>query len=133
VHNTFTSKEDLIYANSVQQELYWCLCPNANLYIEGKLPEIGLFLQSEAVITLGTDSLASNHQLSILDEMKVLQEKESVPLEKLLRWATLNGARFLGVDHQFGSFENGKQPGINLIEHMDGDQISAASHLRRLV
>jgi cytosine/adenosine deaminase-related metal-dependent hydrolase len=133
VHNTFTSKEDLIYANSVQQELYWCLCPNANLYIEGKLPEIGLFLQSEAVITLGTDSLASNHQLSILDEMKVLQEKEYVPLEKLLRWATLNGARFLGVDHQFGSFENGKQPGINLIEHMDEDQISAASRLRRLV
>jgi cytosine/adenosine deaminase-related metal-dependent hydrolase len=133
VHNTFTSEEDLIYANSVQKELYWCLCPNANLYIEGKLPHIGLFLQSEAVITLGTDSLASNHQLSILDEMKVLQEKESVPLEKLLRWATLNGARFLGVDHQFGSFENGKQPGVNLIEHMDEDQISAASRLRRLV
>jgi cytosine/adenosine deaminase-related metal-dependent hydrolase len=133
VHNTFTSKEDLAYAASVQHGLYWCLCPNANLYIEGKLPDIGLFLHSDAVITLGTDSLASNYQLSILDEMKVLQEKESVPLEKLLRWATINGASFLGVDHQFGSFENGKRPGVNLIEHMNGDQISAASRLRRLV
>ncbi|MGN6615770.1 MAG: amidohydrolase family protein, partial [Ilyomonas sp.] len=42
VHNTFTKKEDVDYAKEQaadnQQNLFWCLCVNANLYIEGALP-----------------------------------------------------------------------------------------------
>ena len=66
-------------------------------------------------LTLGTDSLASNHQLSILSEMQTLQDHKNVPFEELLKWATLNGAEFLSIDDQYGSFEVGKKPGINLI------------------
>lgn len=133
VHNTFSSKEDVAYASSIHPRLYWCLCPNANLYIENKLPDVAMLHSAGLKITLGTDSLASNHQLSILDEMRVLQEQLDLPFELLLGWATLNGASFLGVDQQFGSFESGKQPGINLIENMDGGQISSATRVRRLV
>ena len=41
--------------------------------------------------------------------------KKNVHFEDLLKWATLNGAEFLGIDDQYGSFEVGKMPGINLI------------------
>lgn len=133
VHNTFTSKADLDYAVATHPHLFWCLCPNANLYIENRLPDIAMFSASGVKITLGTDSLASNHQLSILDEMRVLQEQAEVRFEELLLWATLNGAVFLGVDQQFGSFERGKRPGINLIQGLEGDRITTQTQIRRLI
>ena len=116
VHNTFSSKADVNYAKTQHHKLYWCLCPNANLYIENALPDVEV-LKNEAVkITLGTDSLASNHQLNILAEMQTLQEYQNISFEELLTWATLNGAEFLGIDSQYGSLSEGKKPGINLIK-----------------
>ena len=101
VHNTFTSKQDVVFAQQQHQRLYWCLCPGANLYIENRLPDVALLRDAGVTITLGTDSLASNHQLNILAEMKVLQELKEIPFEELLQWATLNGAAFLWFEAQF--------------------------------
>ena len=83
-------------------------------------------------ITLGTDSLASNHQLSILKEMQILQLHKQVGLETLLQWATLNGAAFLGIDDQYGSLEAGKKPGIILLEHLEHDTITDQTTITRL-
>jgi cytosine/adenosine deaminase-related metal-dependent hydrolase len=115
VHNVFTKAEDVKYASELHKELYWCLCPNANEYIEGKLPDVEMLRKSGARITLGTDSLASNDGLSILDEMMVLKEQLDIPFEDLLKWATLNGAQFMGIDDRYGSLEVGKKPGLVLI------------------
>jgi cytosine/adenosine deaminase-related metal-dependent hydrolase len=116
VHNTVSSKADIIFAKQSHQDLYWCLCPQANLYIENSLPDIDLLIDEEVKITLGTDSLASNKQLNILSEMKTLQQHKNVSFEKLLQWATINGAEFLGLTSLFGSIEVGKRPGLNLIQ-----------------
>jgi imidazolonepropionase-like amidohydrolase len=40
-----------------------------------------------------------------------------------LKWATLNGAKFLGIDQQDGSFEIGKKPGINLINQQKVEKL----------
>lgn len=116
VHNTVTSKADITFAKQHHGNLYWCLCPQANLYIENTLPDVELFISEDLKITLGTDSLASNHQLNILAEMKTLQSLKKVEFEKLLQWATINGAEFLGLEDIFGSIEVGKSPGLNLIQ-----------------
>lgn len=116
VHNTVSSKEDVAFAKQHPADLYWCLCPQANVYIENALPDVDLFISEGLKITLGTDSLASNHQLNILAEMKTLQSLKGLEFKKLLEWATLNGADFLGLSHQFGSIEVGKSPGLNLIQ-----------------
>lgn len=116
VHNTVSSKADIIFAKQSHQDLYWCLCPQANLYIENSLPDVDLLIDEEVKITLGTDSLASNMQLNILSEMKTLQQHKNVSFEKLLQWATINGAEFLGLSSLFGSIEVGKKPGLNLIQ-----------------
>jgi cytosine/adenosine deaminase-related metal-dependent hydrolase len=132
VHNTFTSREDIVFAGNIHQHLYWCLCPNANMYIEKRLPDTQLLRDAALKITLGTDSLASNHQLSMLAEMQTLQEQKAIPFTELLEWTTLNGAEFLGIDSRFGSLEKGKKPGINLIEFMDDEHISARTRIQRL-
>lgn len=132
VHNTKTSPEDVIFAQTQSQNLYWCLCPNANKYIENSLPDVNMLLQHELKITLGTDSLASNHQLSILKEMQILQEEKGIAFETLLKWGTLNGASFLGLDHCFGTLTLKKNPGIVLLENIEGDVITDATRIKRL-
>ncbi len=132
VHNTFSNKLDLDFAKQQHQKLYWCLCPNANLYIEDTLPDIDLFMDEELKITLGTDSLASNHQLNILAEMKVLQDHKQIAFNDSIIWATLNGAEFLGIDSEFGSFEIGKKPGVNLIKLDSEGKIFDETQIKRL-
>lgn len=116
VHNTFTDKEDVLFANNYNKNLSWCFCINANLYIENEVPYIPLFTSANCNITLGTDSYAGNWTLSILDEIKSLHQYfPEIKWEDLLTWGTINGAKYLGVEDKFGSIEKGKTPGLNLI------------------
>lgn len=117
VHNTLTSKADIGAAQMWSENVYWATCPNANLYIENRLPNYQNFIDDHVRMTIGTDSLTSNWQLSILEEMKTIQRFQSyVPFDTLIRWATLNGAQALGFDDTLGSFDIGKTPGINLLD-----------------
>lgn len=138
VHNTTTSEADMDYANQLSkqnaQDLYYTLCVNANLYIENKLPPIELLRNKKSNIVLGTDSLSSNHQLSILSEIKTITKHfPNIFLEEMLQWATLNGANALQLDSQFGSFGIGKKPGVILIDQIANNQITEASTVKRLV
>lgn len=118
VHNTFSNQEDIEFAMDRFEQLYWCLCPNANLYIENRLPEIPLLQKSAAQICIGTDSLASNHQLSILAElMSIEQYYPEIGWEQLLCWATWNGASALQMQDKLGKIEAHKTPGILWIKH----------------
>lgn len=121
VHNTCTSQEDIQFAKNTtlknQQNLYWTLCPNANWYIERKMPPIDLLRSEDATICIGTDSIASNYQLSIWSEIQRIQAHfPHIEIAEILSWATLNGAKALGMLEKLGSFEKGKQPGVVLID-----------------
>ena len=118
VHNTFTKKEDLKFAanyDSIEQ-IYFCLCPNANLYIENTLPDVALLLQENCNIVIGTDSYASNDQLNMYEEVKTICKNfPTIDLPTALQWATINGAKALELDGMVGSFEAGKKPGVVLL------------------
>jgi cytosine/adenosine deaminase-related metal-dependent hydrolase len=134
VHNTFMEESDLTEALEYGKKLFFCFCPNANMYIEGRLPDIPVFQKHKSRIVLGTDSLASNHQLSILEEMKTI--KKTYPLtftSQLLLWATSNGAKALDFDEKLGDFSKGKKPGVVLIDNTMGGEITDLSNSRRLV
>ncbi|HMN32773.1 MAG TPA: amidohydrolase family protein [Chitinophagaceae bacterium] len=120
VHNTFTSKDDIQYVRKFNKEVFWCLCPKANLYIENTLPLIENFIDEHCCIVLGTDSLASNDTLSIWDEISTIRKYNPlIPIETILRWATYNGALALGLESKVGQFQKGMQPGIVHIESFD--------------
>ncbi|HXH99870.1 MAG TPA: amidohydrolase family protein [Sphingobacteriaceae bacterium] len=134
VHNTYTSLKDIYFIRRFGRQITWCFCPNANLYIEDRIPKIEMFLTHNFNITLGTDSLASNDQLCMLSEIKVIQDRfPGIPLNRALSWATLNGARFLGIDNKFGSLETGKKPGLNLITNVVNSKLSADSKVKRIL
>lgn len=121
IHNTFMPEEDIIWANEYAAssgiKLVYCLCINANLYIENKIPPVDLLLKHHCHIVLGTDSYSSNWQLSIAKEIESLtQYFPHIPLSTILQWATLNGAKALQWEQDLGSFEKGKKPGLTLIQ-----------------
>lgn len=135
VHNTFAGKET-VRKVSERNNLFWCLCPNSNLYIENHLPKVEMLIGEGCEIVVGTDSLASNSTLSILEELKTIQGHfPSIPLETLIRWATLNGARALCRESIFGSIEMGKKPGLMLIQNADliKVKLTAESKIKRLI
>lgn len=119
VHNTFADAETV---NRVKQRgrTYWCLCPGSNMYIEKKMPPVEMLMKEGCDIVIGTDSFASNKYLSILAELKLIQEHfPSIGLQELIRWATISGAEALGEESNFGKIEPGKKPGLLLLENAD--------------
>jgi len=137
VHNTFSREDDIKFATSNQswsEKIFFCFCVNANQYIENTMPPVELFRKHNCKIVLGTDSLASNHSLSILDEMKTISEHfPDIPFEELLQWSTINGAKALEIDKVAGSFTQGNIPGVILIENTEGMKLVKQSSVRRIL
>jgi aminodeoxyfutalosine deaminase len=118
VHNTFTTSQDvnLLNISNSSTQFYFCLCVLANRYITDTLPSEQFVNNNLDKIILGTDSLASNHSLSILDEINCMQKQyKNLSKTDLLKFATNNASLGLGICEQYGSFKKGKKPGINLI------------------
>ena len=138
VHNSFTSEADIDFYKSLSDtnpSFFFCLCVNANKYIEQMLPPIKLLRKNNCLIVIGTDSYASNWQLNILDEIKTIQSAtaNSIPLAEVLQWATINGARALQLENLLGSFEKNKKPGIVLIEGMNDLILTEGSSSSRIL
>ncbi len=117
VHNTFTSNYEISLIKKLYKNTYWCTCPKSNLFIEGKLPNYNFFQNQN--LCIGTDSLASNNSLSILDEIKIIASNSNLDLQQLLVASCYNGAKALGFG-DLGSFEKNKNPGINLLKNSNG-------------
>jgi cytosine/adenosine deaminase-related metal-dependent hydrolase len=124
VHNTFMSKDDLM-------DVYYCTCPKANIYIEGTTPDYSFFNLEK--LCVGTDSLASNSSLSIIEELFCIQENSDFDLNSLLKIGSKNGADCLGFT-SLGTFENGKVPGINLLQNIDFNmKITTETTVKRII
>jgi len=133
VHNTYTSIKDLDFVDRMGRSVFFCFCPKANLYIEDRIPKIDNFLLGGHDIVIGTDSLASNDTLDILEELKVIhQEYPELDFNETIKWATLNGAKALNLDHELGSLEVGKKPGLVLLEGMDTFKLNSKVKVRRI-
>jgi cytosine/adenosine deaminase-related metal-dependent hydrolase len=140
VHDTFSNQEDVEYLMGEWPQHggkfpkpFFCICANANLFIEDSMPPLELIRKHHGEIVLGTDSLASNHSLDILEEIRTIQKHfPALSLEEMLRSATFNGAKALQLDHIFGSFEPGKKPGIVLIQHHDQGTLTGRSFVKMI-
>lgn len=135
VHNTCITRTE---AEKIagKGNISWCLCPSSNMYITGSMPPANMLEGTAGEIVLGTDSLASNSSLSILKEMKLLQDHfPHLSFETLVRWATFNGAKALGLGKSKGSLAPGLRPGVLLIENMDlfNMTLLQQSRVRRLL
>ena len=135
VHNTYADRETIRLVKE-RKNIYWCLCPNSNIYIENKIPPLNLLLDEGCEVVLGTDSLASNYNLDLLGELKTLQINfPELSIENLVKMATINGAKALGEEGVYGTIEPGKKPGLLLLQNVDlqNMKIRHDSYITRLI
>ena len=133
VHECCMDQEGIDAVKAVMNHPFVAVCPLSNLFIHNALPPIDLMRRNGLKVCVGTDSLSSNDDLNIVDELFCLQRNfPEVPLGELLAWASRNGAEFLAKP-EFGTLEPGKRPGLILIDNLDADgRLTAASKSRRL-
>jgi cytosine/adenosine deaminase-related metal-dependent hydrolase len=124
VHAVQLSKEEVQILQSSGAAV--CLCPRSNLFIGHGLPPVRQLLQAHISCSIGTDSLASNADLNLFEEMAELMEKCSISPEVVLTMATLNGARNLGLASGYGSLDKGKRWLAIRVAATDSEGIIAA-------
>ncbi len=112
VHECCLTPEGAAAARKALAQPYLAVCPLSNRFIHNMLPPIPVMRASGIPICVGTDSLSSNDELNMAAELACLQEAFDVPVQELLTWACLNGARFLGKEDVMGTLEAGKKPGV---------------------
>lgn len=122
VHNVCLQQDDIDAAKKVMNNVYWAVCPLSNIFIHNALPPIGLMRENNLNIAVGTDSLSSNDDLSMIKEIACLHENfPDVPMGEIFSWASLNGAKFLSKDDVLGTISKGKRPGIVLVKGIDAE------------
>ena len=135
VHNVTLKQEDIDAAKRALPNVFWAICPLSNIFIHNALPPVQLMRDNGLEICLGTDSLSSNDDLDMMAELRCLRENfPHVPASELFKWASANGAKFLGRQDVLGTLSEGKRPGIVLVTGLDGNgNITGASRSERIV
>ena len=135
VHNVCLKQDDIDAAKRVMNNVYWAVCPLSNIFIHNALPPIPLLRENGLAITVGTDSLSSNDDLDMVKELVCIKQNfAEVPMNEILVWACLNGARFLSKEDTLGSIAPGKTPGIVFVSNVDEEgSFTADSRSERLV
>jgi 5-methylthioadenosine/S-adenosylhomocysteine deaminase len=95
-------------------------CPSSNAKLEGRVAPIVRMRRAGAVIGLGTDAACCNNGMDLFDEMKVAgllnkvaaDDPAAWPALDILRAATSEAARALGIDHLVGTLEPGKRADV---------------------
>jgi cytosine/adenosine deaminase-related metal-dependent hydrolase len=92
-------------------------CPRSHHFFGHQEHPVRQFLDSGVNVALGTDSLASNTSLSMIDEMRFLFEKRrDIKAEEIFRAATLNGAAALDFGGSLGRLRQGYLADMTVLE-----------------
>jgi 5-methylthioadenosine/S-adenosylhomocysteine deaminase len=95
-------------------------CPSSNAKLEGRVAPVARMRRAGAVVGLGTDAACCNNGMDLFDEMKVAgllnkvaaDDPAALPALDILRAATSEAARALGIDHLVGRLEPGKRADV---------------------
>ncbi|MBL7036074.1 MAG: amidohydrolase, partial [SAR324 cluster bacterium] len=98
--------------------------PTSNLKLANGFAPVEALLKNGVNVALGTDGSASNNNVNLFEEMHlaalvnkaVNEDAESVPAQQVLRMATINGAKTLGLENEIGSLEVGKRADLILLD-----------------
>ena len=105
IHCNYVTDEEISTIKSSSASV--AFCPRSHHFFGHTNHPVQKLLDAGINVGLGTDSLASNHSLSILDEMKFLSLNNSIPPNILLTMATINGAKTLGLESKVGQIKEG--------------------------
>jgi len=108
VHGTFLDDTALQRLASHRRRLSAVICPRTTQRLAGRLPPLDRFRAAGIRVAIGTDSRASNPDLSVLAECRALVDAGLASPAEALRMATVDGAWALGFEHRAGILATGR-------------------------
>jgi 5-methylthioadenosine/S-adenosylhomocysteine deaminase len=98
--------------------------PGSNLKLANGIAPVQELLDDGVNVSLGTDGAASNNNLNMFEEVHLAallqkwlrRDAEALPARQVVRMATINGAKALGLDGEIGSLEVGKQADVVVLD-----------------
>lgn len=105
IHCNYITEEEISLIQFSRASV--AFCPRSHRFFGHANHPVQKLLNAEVNVGLGTDSLASNETLSILDEMKFLALHSVISHKTLLSMATVNGAKALGLESHVGQIREG--------------------------
>ncbi len=109
VHGNFLSRREIEFVGEHRDGMSIVFCPRTHAFFEHDAYPLQAMLDAGVRVAIGTDSRASNPNLSLLGELRYLASVfEGIPPEIILKLGTLNGAEALGMAETVGSLVPGK-------------------------
>lgn len=134
------SDEDIgVFARASQASVAHCASAALRSGREAICPVVKL-RAAGVTVALGTDNVAANNSYDMVAEMRIAgllaghreRQAQVIPASDLVRMATIEGARALGLEHEIGSLEVGKAADLTVIA-LDGPGYSDCPDLAALL
>ena len=97
-------------------------CPSSNLKLGSGIAPIKQMLDEGISVSIGADGAACNNRLDMFTEMrtaallqKALHGPEVLTASRVLRMATIDGAKAMGLENEIGSIEVGKRADVIVV------------------
>lgn len=108
IHGNFLSEGDWNFLARERSTMSLVYCPRTHAYFQHPRYPLAQMLAAGVRVALGTDSRASNPDLSVLAEMRHVAAHHNIEPEQIIRMGTLSGAEAIGWDKIVGSITPGK-------------------------
>ncbi|MFW9949651.1 MAG: amidohydrolase family protein [Candidatus Thorarchaeota archaeon] len=126
IHGTHYTLKDLKIIK--ENNIYLVLCPRSNGYFGCGFPPINEIYNLEIPISLGTDNVMANN-IDLFEEMRYLyrisrvlasnNNNRKISSKDLLKMVTINAAKILCLEKEFGSISEGKYADFSLLNLSD--------------
>jgi cytosine/adenosine deaminase-related metal-dependent hydrolase len=121
IHGNYLDNEEIALLKTHRATMSLVYCPRTHAYFGHAAYPLARLLEDGVAVALGTDSRASNPDLSLLAEMRFLARRGDVSLPEVLRLGTLAGAHALGRESELGSLSPGKLASLCAVALPDAD------------
>lgn len=122
IHGNYLDAEEIAFLASHNDRMAVIYCPRTHAYFGHSKHPLSQMLAAGVAVGLGTDSRASNPDLNLLEEMRLVARRfPSIPAEAILKLGTLSGACGLGCEQEYGSLVAGKVANLAVVSLPDRD------------
>jgi cytosine/adenosine deaminase-related metal-dependent hydrolase len=122
IHGNYLDPEEIALLAHARERMSVVYCPRTHAYFGHARHPLPRLLEAGAKVAVGTDSRASNPDLSVLEELRlVAREFPELPPETVLALGTLRGAEALGQADRIGSLVPGKFADLAIVALPDRD------------
>jgi cytosine/adenosine deaminase-related metal-dependent hydrolase len=110
IHGNYLIRDDLEFVAAHRDRMSLVYCPRTHTYFGHEPYPLAGLLAAGARVAVGSDSRASNPDLSMLSELRhIARHHPNVSKDSILRMGTLSGAEALGSGEKLGSITPGKR------------------------